>query len=59
MSEDGIRTAMRRIKDILHLEVEASAAVTYAAILEEKLPSAHRRIGLILTGGNVDHGNNG
>ena len=56
VSEDSIRTAMRRLKDILHLEVEPSAAVVYAAILEEKLPSVHRRVGLILTGGNVDHG---
>jgi threonine dehydratase len=56
VSEDGIRLAMRRIKEILHLDVEPSAAVTYAAILEEKLPSTYHRIGLILTGGNVDHG---
>ena len=56
VSEDAIREAMRRIKEILHFDVEASAAVTYAAILEDKLPSAHRRIGLILTGGNVEQG---
>ena len=56
VSEDAIRTAMRRLKDILHLDVEPSAAVTYAAILEGRLPPSHRRIGLILTGGNVDSG---
>jgi threonine dehydratase len=59
VSEDAIRTAMRRLKDILHLDVEPSAAVTYAAILEDKLPSTFRRVGLILTGGNVDRGEHG
>ena len=59
VSEDAIRTAMRRLKDILHLEVEPSAAVPYAAILEDKLPSSFRRVGLILTGGNVDRSENG
>ncbi len=54
VSEDAIRTAMRRLKEVLHLEVEPSAAVPYAAILEGKLPTTHRRVGLILTGGNVD-----
>jgi threonine dehydratase len=34
--------------------IEPSAAVPYAALLEQKIPLAGRRIGLIVTGGNVD-----
>lgn len=54
VSEEGIRAAMRRLREVMHLEVEPSAAVPLAAVLEEKLPPSHRRIGLILTGGNLD-----
>jgi threonine dehydratase len=56
VSEDSIRAAMKQIKNILHLEIEPSAAVTYAAIMEDKLPASFRRVGLILSGGNVDRG---
>ena len=34
--------------------VEPSAAVPYAAILENKINIAGKRVGIILTGGNVD-----
>jgi threonine dehydratase len=54
VSEDSIRAAMKRLHDVMHLEVEPSAAVPLAAVLEGRLPPGHRRIGLILTGGNVD-----
>jgi len=45
---------MRRIWSVLKIIVEPSCAVPYAAILEGRLPVAGRRVGLILTGGNVD-----
>jgi threonine dehydratase len=34
--------------------VEPSGAVPYAALLEGKLDAAGKRIGLILSGGNLD-----
>jgi threonine dehydratase len=54
VSEEAIITAMRAIWESLKIVIEPSAAVPYAAILEQKIPIANRRVGLILTGGNVD-----
>ena len=54
VSEAGIVAAMRAIWETLHIVVEPSAAVPYAAIMEGKLSTPGRRIGVILTGGNVD-----
>ncbi len=54
VSETGIVAAMRAIWETLHIVVEPSAAVPYAAIMEGKLSAQGRRIGIILTGGNVD-----
>jgi threonine dehydratase len=54
VSEDAIVAAMRAIWETLKIVVEPSAAVTYAAILENKLPVAGQRVGLLVTGGNVD-----
>ena len=54
VSEESIVAAMRELWEKLHLVIEPSAAVPYAAIMENKIPVAGRRIGLILTGGNVD-----
>ena len=54
VSEDSIVAAMREIWQNLHIVVEPSAAVPFAAIREGKLPATGKRIGLILTGGNVD-----
>jgi threonine dehydratase len=54
VSEESILSAMRRLWETLHLVVEPSAAVPFAAILEGKIPTQARRIGMILTGGNVD-----
>ncbi len=54
VSEAGIVAAMRAIWETLHIVIEPSAAVPYAAILEGKLSIAGRRLGLIVTGGNVD-----
>ncbi len=54
VSEEGIIAAMRAIWETLHIVIEPSAAVPYAAILEGKLALAGRRVGVILTGGNVN-----
>jgi threonine dehydratase len=54
VSEESIVTAMRKLWESLHLVVEPSAAVPFAAMLEGKFPIAGRKVGLILTGGNAD-----
>lgn len=54
VSEDAIVSAMRTIWDTMKIVIEPSAAVPYAAIIEGKVSSATRRVGVILTGGNVD-----
>jgi threonine dehydratase len=54
VSEEAIVAAMRQIWETLKIVVEPSGAVSYAALLEGKLKVAGQRVGLILTGGNVD-----
>jgi len=53
-SEEAIVEAMRTIWETMKIIIEPSAAVPYAAIQEGKIDIAGRRIGIILTGGNVD-----
>ena len=54
VSEESIVVAMRRIWEVLKIIIEPSCAVPYAAIIEGKIDVAGKRVGLILTGGNVD-----
>ena len=54
MSEAGIVAAMHMIWDAVKIVIEPSAAVPYAAIMEQRLDVTHRRVGIILSGGNVD-----
>ena len=57
VSEDAIVAAMRTIWETMKIIVEPSAAVPYAAILEgaaSKIDIVGKRVGIILTGGNVD-----
>jgi threonine dehydratase len=54
VSEESIVTAMRTIWEVLKIIVEPSAAVPYAAVLEEKVEVRGHRVGIILTGGNLD-----
>jgi len=54
VSEAAIIEAMRLLWESLRVVVEASSAVPYAAILEKKVAVAGRRVGIILSGGNVD-----
>ncbi len=54
VSEDAIKRAARLLTERLHVLVEPSAAVCAAALLEGRLRAPGKRIGIILTGGNVD-----
>jgi threonine dehydratase len=46
--------AMRTLWQHLKIIVEASSAVPYAAVHEHQLDVSGARVGIILTGGNVD-----
>jgi threonine dehydratase len=54
VSEEAIISAMRTIWETMKIVVEPSAAVPYAAIQEGRIDVAEKRVGIILTGGNVD-----
>jgi threonine dehydratase len=54
VSEEAIVAAMRAIWETMKIVIEPSAAVPYAAIVERKIDIGGRRVGIILTGGNVD-----
>jgi len=54
VSEEAIISAMRTIWETMKIVIEPSAAVPYAAIVENKIDVHGRRVGIILTGGNVD-----
>ncbi len=54
VSDASIVQAMRTIWEVLKIIIEPSAAVPYAALLERKLNVAGQRVGIILTGGNLD-----
>ena len=54
VTEDEIIAAMRLIWERMKLVVEPSAAVPLAAILKEKNEFGGKKVGIILSGGNVD-----
>ncbi len=54
VSEEAIVTAMRTIWETMKIIIEPSAAVPYATIVESKIDIGGKRVGIILTGGNVD-----
>jgi len=54
VSEEAIISAMRTIWETMKIIIEPSAAVPYATILEQKIDVGGRRVGIIITGGNVD-----
>src|SRR5437773_11933239 len=54
VSEEAIVSAMRTIWETMKIIIEPSAAVPYAAIQEGKINISGKRVGIILTGGNVD-----
>ena len=54
VSEEAIVSAMRTIWETMKVVIEPSAAVPYAASVENKIALEGKRVGIILTGGNVD-----
>lgn len=57
VTEDEIRAAVRFLAMRLKIVVEPSGAVSAAAVLFRKLPPGIGRVGIILSGGNVDFEN--
>ena len=56
VSEDAIVEAMRHVWERMKIVIEPSAAVPVAALLERRDEVPGRRIGVILSGGNIDLG---
>ncbi|MEO8337171.1 MAG: pyridoxal-phosphate dependent enzyme [bacterium] len=54
VSEDGIVAAYRRMWEILKVIVEPSGAVGFAAVREHPDRFRGRKVGIMVTGGNVD-----
>ena len=54
VTDTEVMAAMRAAFEHLKLVVEPGGAAALAALLAGKVPASYRRIGLILTGGNVD-----
>lgn len=54
VSETEIVHAMRTIWEVLKIIVEPSGAVGYGALVDGQLDMPGRRVGIILTGGNLD-----
>ena len=54
VSDDSIIRAMRTIWERMNIIIEASCSVPVAALLEKKIDITRKKVGVILTGGNVD-----
>lgn len=54
VSDDEIREAMRSVLTRMKMLIEPSGAVSVAAVLAGKLPTGSKRVGIIVSGGNVD-----
>jgi threonine dehydratase len=54
VSEEEIILAMKHIWERMKLVIEPSSAVPFAALLKNKEYFAGKKVGMILTGGNVD-----
>jgi threonine dehydratase len=54
VSDAAIVRAMRQLWEVLKIVVEPSGAVPFAALLEPRAELAGKRIGVLLSGGNVD-----
>ncbi len=57
VSEEEIIAAMRLIWERMKIIVEPSSAVAFAAMLKEKEKMRGKKVGIIISGGNVDLGN--
>ena len=54
VDEDEIISAMKLIYDKLNILIEPSSAVAFAGLLKEKEKFKEKKVGVILSGGNVD-----
>ena len=54
VSEEEIVAAMRLVWEVMKIVIEPSSAVPVAAVLSGRMPLAGKRVGVILSGGNVD-----
>ncbi len=54
VSEASIVEAMRLVWDVMKIVIEPSSAVPVAALLEKKFQFDGGKVGVILTGGNID-----
>ena len=54
VSEEAIIAAMRYVWERMKIIIEPSSAVPVAALLDNRLDATGKRVGVILTGGNVD-----
>ena len=54
VTEDGIVAAMRFAWDILKIVIEPSSAVALAALFERRVQVEGKKVGIIVSGGNVD-----
>jgi threonine dehydratase len=54
VSEEAIASAMRAVWERMKIIIEPSAAVAVAGALERKIDLAGKRVGVIISGGNVD-----
>jgi threonine dehydratase len=52
--EEAIITSMRRIWEVMKIIVEPSGAVPYAALVADRLPVKGLKVGIVLSGGNLD-----
>jgi threo-3-hydroxy-L-aspartate ammonia-lyase len=54
VSDDELIDAMRLLFERMKLVVEPSGVAGFAAVLHERMPVRGKRIGIVLSGGNVD-----
>ena len=54
MAEEDIIDSMRMIWERIKIIVEPSSSITFAAVLKDKEVFTGKKVGLILSGGNVD-----
>jgi threonine dehydratase len=54
VSEQEIADAVRQFLELLKIVVEPSGAVPYAAVAAKRVEIAGKRVGIILSGGNLD-----
>ncbi len=54
VSEEAIVRSMRLMWEVMKILIEPSSAVPYAAILEHKIDVGGQRVGIIVSGGNLD-----